>query len=88
MAGITHGAEWIEVARLRELIGQLPAEAMVQASPLGNLVVYDARGPVDGEMIAYIDLLTETLEFDDAGPDEPAPRADAGAGAAESARGT
>ncbi len=61
MAGITQGSEWIEVRKLRELLDQVPADAMVRASPLGNLVVYDHAGPVDGRQIAYIDLLTETL---------------------------
>ena len=61
MAGIAEGSEWIQVTRLREILDQLPADAMVMASPLGNLVVYDPAGPIDGQQIAYIDLLTETL---------------------------
>jgi hypothetical protein len=39
----------------------LPNDAMVQASPMGNLVIYDKDGPVNGQQIAYIDLLTETV---------------------------
>ncbi len=61
MAGITNGSEWIENRKLRDLLNQLPADAMVRASTLGNLVVYDHAGPIDGQQIAYIDLLTETL---------------------------
>lgn len=70
MAGIAHGSEWIGVGKLRELIGQIPDDSIVQASPGGNLVIYNAGGPVDGQMIAYIDLLSETLEFDNAEPTE------------------
>ena len=61
MAGITQGAEWIEIRKLRELLDQVPADAMVRASTLGNLVVFDHAGPIDGRQIAYIDLFTETL---------------------------
>jgi len=70
MAGIAQGAEWIDVTKLKDLIGQLPDEAVVQASPLGNLVVYDQGGPIDGKMIAYIDLFTESLEFSNEEPGE------------------
>jgi hypothetical protein len=34
---------------------------MVQASPMGNLVIYDHGGPIEGKQIAYVDLLTETV---------------------------
>ena len=61
MAGITNGSEWIEIRKLRGLLDQLPDDAMVRASTLGNLVVYEHAGPIDGKQIAYIDLLTETL---------------------------
>lgn len=61
MAGIADGSEWIEVRKLREILQQLPDDAMVQASPLGNLVVYDKGGPIDGKQIAYVDLLTESV---------------------------
>ena len=61
MAGITDGSEWIEVRKLRQILDQLPDDAMVQASPLGNLVIYDGGGPVEGRQIAYVDLLTETI---------------------------
>ncbi|HET6316031.1 MAG TPA: hypothetical protein VFG86_06215 [Chloroflexota bacterium] len=61
MAGIAHGSEWIEVRKLREIMQQLPDDAVVQASTLGNLVVYDNGGPIDGKQIAYVDLLTETV---------------------------
>ena len=61
MAGITDGSEWIEVRKLRQILDQLPDDAMVQASPLGNLVIYDRGGPVEGRQIAYVDLLTETI---------------------------
>ncbi len=61
MAGIAQGSEWIEVRKLRALLDQVPADAMARASTLGNIVVYDHAGPVDGRQIAYIDLLTETL---------------------------
>ena len=61
MAGIADGAEWIEVSKLRHILEQLPNDAMVQASPLGNLVIYDNAGPIDGKQIAYIDLLTEAV---------------------------
>ena len=61
MAGITDGSEWIEVRKLRQILDQLPDDAMVQASPLGNLVIYDSGGPVEGRQIAYVDLLTETI---------------------------
>jgi hypothetical protein len=72
MAGIAQGAEWIDVKKLRELIGQVPDDSIVQASPLGNLVVYDTGGPLDGKMIAYIDLYGETLEFSSEEPPEQA----------------
>jgi hypothetical protein len=61
MAGIAEGSEWIPVEKLREILQGLPNDAMVQASPFGNLVIYDKGGPVDGQQIAYIDLLTETV---------------------------
>jgi hypothetical protein len=61
MAGIAEGAEWIPISKLREILGTLPNDAMVQASPLGNLVIYDKGGPIEGEQIGYIDLLTESL---------------------------
>ncbi len=61
MAGIAHGSEWIEVRKLREIMQQLPDDAVVQASSLGNLVIYDNGGPIDGKQIAYVDLLTETV---------------------------
>ena len=61
MAGITDGSEWIEVRKLRQILDQLPDDAMVQASPLGNLVIDDSGGPVEGRQIAYVDLLTETI---------------------------
>jgi hypothetical protein len=61
MAGIADGSEWIEVRKLREILQQLPDDAMLQASPLGNLVVYDKGGPIDGKQIAYVDLLTESV---------------------------
>ena len=64
MAGIAEGSEWIQVTRLREILDQLPADAMVMASPLGNLVVYDHAGPIEGEQIAYIDLLSETVHHE------------------------
>ena len=64
MAGIADGSEWIAVAKLREILDQLPQDAMLAASPLGNLVVYDASGPIDGKQIAYVDLLTETVSHD------------------------
>ena len=67
MAGFAEGSEWIAVQKLREILDKLPSDAMVMASPLGNLVVYDKSGPVDGEQIAYIDLLTETI-FNDSEP--------------------
>jgi hypothetical protein len=67
MAGIAEGAEWIEVSKLRQILDTLPNDAMVQASPLGNLVIYDKAGPVEGQQIAYIDLLTETV-FNDPEP--------------------
>ena len=70
MAGIAQGAEWIDVTKLRELIGQLPESSIVQASPLGNLVVYDQGGPIDGKMIAYIDLYSESLDFSSEEPTE------------------
>ena len=65
MAGIADGSEWIEVRKLRQILDQLPEDAMVQASPLGNLVIYDNGGPIDGKQIAYIDLLTETINRDE-----------------------
>jgi hypothetical protein len=61
MAGIADGSEWIEVRKLRQILDELPGDAMVQASPLGNLVIYDHAGPIDGKQIAYVDLLTETV---------------------------
>jgi hypothetical protein len=61
MAGIADGSEWIEVRKLRQILDQLPDDAMVQASPLGNLVIYDKGGPIEGQQIAYVDLLTETV---------------------------
>ena len=61
MAGIADGSEWIEVRKLREILDQLPNDAVVQASPLGNLVIYDNSGPIEGRQIAYVDLLTETI---------------------------
>jgi hypothetical protein len=61
MAGIADGSEWIEVRKLREILQQLPDDAVLQASPLGNLVVYDHGGPIDGKQIAYVDLLTESV---------------------------
>lgn len=64
MAGIAEGSEWIEVGTLSEMLRQLPADAMVMASPLGNIVVYDHAGPIDGKQIAYIDLLSETLQHE------------------------
>ena len=64
MAGIAEGSEWIPVSKLREILGTLPNDAMVQASPMGNLVIYDKGGPIDGEQIAYIDLLTESVYND------------------------
>jgi hypothetical protein len=67
MAGIAEGSEWIPVEKLREILSRLPNDAMVQASPLGNLVIYDKAGPVEGQQIAYIDLLTETV-FDEPEP--------------------
>jgi hypothetical protein len=68
MAGIAEGSEWIPVAKLREILERLPNDAMVQASPLGNLVIYDKGGPIDGQQIAYIDLLTESV-FNDSEPE-------------------
>ncbi len=68
MAGITHGSEWIDVRKLREILDQLPTDAIVQTSSLGNLVVYDKGGPIDGRQIAYIDLLTETIHNEEAEP--------------------
>ena len=65
MAGIADGSEWIEVRKLRQILDQLPEDAMVQASPLGNLVIYDNGGPIEGKQIAYIDLLTETTNRDE-----------------------
>jgi hypothetical protein len=61
------------VTRLREILDQLPPDAMVMASPLGNPVVYDHTGPIEGQQIAYIDLLSGTLSH------EPEPGADASA---------
>jgi hypothetical protein len=72
MAGVAEGAEWIEVAKLRDILEKLPSDAMVQASPLGNLVIYDSGGPIDGQQIAYVDLLTEQV-FDDAEPATTSP---------------
>ena len=65
MAGIADGSEWIEVRKLRDILNQFPDDAQVQASPLGNLVIYDSGGPIDGKQIAYIDLLTETVQHED-----------------------
>ena len=48
---------------------------MVQASPLGNLVIYDHRGPIEGKQIAYLDLLTETIRHEEAGPTAEGPAA-------------
>lgn len=64
MAGIADGSEWIAMRKLREILDRLPGDAMLQASPLGNLVVYDQRGPIEGRQIAYIDLLTETVRHE------------------------
>ncbi len=64
MAGITHGSEWIDVRKLREILDQLPKDAIVQTSSLGNLVIYDSGGPIDGKQIAYVDLLTETVHHE------------------------
>ena len=61
MAGIAEGSEWIEVSKLREILQGLPDNAMLMASPMGNIVVYDHAGPIDGHQLAYIDLLSETL---------------------------
>ena len=41
LAGIADGSEWIGVRTLRRILDELPDDAMVQASPLGNLVIYD-----------------------------------------------
>jgi hypothetical protein len=73
MAGVADGSEWVEVRKLRELLDQLPANAMVQASPLGNLVIYDHAGPIEGKQIAYIDLLTETINHEENGQTITAP---------------
>jgi hypothetical protein len=67
MAGIAHGSEWIEVRKLREILNQLPDDAQVQTSSLGNLVIYDNGGPIDGKQIAYVDLLTETIHHEPEG---------------------
>ena len=64
MAGIAEGSEWIEVSKLREILQELPEDAMLLASPLGNIVVYDHAGPIDGRQLAYIDLLSETLHHE------------------------
>jgi hypothetical protein len=64
MAGITHGSEWIGVQKLRELLDQFPTDAIAQTSTLGNLVIYDSGGPIDGKQLAYIDLLTETIHHE------------------------
>ena len=64
MAGIAEGSEWIEVKKLGELLSQLPPDAVVMASPLGNIIVYDKAGPIDGKQIAYIDLLSETVHHE------------------------
>jgi hypothetical protein len=74
MAGITHGSEWIEISKLNEILQQLPTDAVVMASPLGNIIVYDHAGPIDGQQIAYIDLLSETLHHEK----EPAEGASSG----------
>jgi hypothetical protein len=71
MAGIAEGSEWIEVSKLAELLKQLPSDAMVMATPMGNIAVYDRGGPIEGQQIAYIDLLSETLHH------EPEPAQDA-----------
>jgi hypothetical protein len=68
MAGIADGSEWIEVSKLQQILQQLPTDAMVQASPMGNLVVYDQAGPIEGKQIAYVDLLTETISFEAESP--------------------
>ncbi len=73
MAGIAEGSEWIEVGKLSELLKQLPAGAMIMASPLGNLVVYDHAGPIEGTQIAYIDLLSETVHHEPEGAAAPSP---------------
>ena len=65
MAGIADGSEWIEVRKLRDILSKLPDDAQVQASPLGNLVIYDHQGPIDGKQIAYVDLLTETVQHEE-----------------------
>ena len=64
MAGIAEGSEWIEVSKLGELLKQLPSDAMVMATPLGNIAVYDHAGPLEGQQIGYIDLLSETLHHE------------------------
>ena len=64
MAGISEGSEWIAVSKLREILKELPEDAMLLASPLGNIVVYDNAGPIDGRQLAYIDLLSETLHHE------------------------
>jgi hypothetical protein len=64
MAGIAEGSEWIGVGKLREILDQLPDDALLMASPLGNIIVYDQAGPIDGQQIAYIDLLSETLQHE------------------------
>jgi hypothetical protein len=64
MAGIAHGSEWIDVRKLKDILDQLPADAVVQTSSLGNLVIYDSGGPIDGKQLAYIDLLTETIHHE------------------------
>ena len=64
MAGIAEGSEWIGVGKLREILDQLPDDAILMASPLGNIIVYDKDGPIDGQQIAYIDLLSETLHHE------------------------
>jgi hypothetical protein len=69
MAGIAEGSEWIEVKKLGELLSQLPTDAMVMASPLGNIIVYDHAGPIDGKQIAYIDLLSESVHHEDGAAD-------------------
>jgi hypothetical protein len=70
MAGIAHGSEWIEISKLNEILSQLPTDAVVMASPLGNFIVYDHAGPIEGRQIAYIDLLSETLHHEKESADD------------------
>ena len=64
MAGIAEGSEWIAVGKLSEILKQFPADAMVMASPLGNIVVYDHAGPIDGNQIASLDVRSETVQHE------------------------